>query len=48
VRSYAAAYLNVTRDEIEEGIKEHWNCPQALQQWFKRADGLGTTARQFL
>lgn len=47
-RPYAAAYLLVTREEVEEGMHAHWNCPQSLKEWFKREGGLGTTAGQFL
>lgn len=47
-RAYAAAYLLATREEVEDGLGAHWNCPHALSQWFRREDGLGTTAGQFL
>lgn len=48
LRAYAPAYLLVTREEVEEGLRAHWNCPQALSEWFRREGGLGTTAAQFL
>lgn len=47
-RAYAAAYLLVPREEVEEGLAAHWNCPQALAEWFRREGGMGTTAGQFL
>ncbi|KAI3431512.1 hypothetical protein D9Q98_004562 [Chlorella vulgaris] len=47
-RPYAAAYLQVTREEIEEGMEAHWLPQQSLMEWFKREAGLGTTAGQFL
>ena len=47
-RPVAVAYLKCPREEIEEGMQTHWNCPHALMEWFKREGGLGTTAGQFL
>ncbi|KAL4422006.1 hypothetical protein ABPG77_005436 [Micractinium sp. CCAP 211/92] len=47
-RPYAAAYLLAPREEVAEGLLSHWNCPQALREWFRREGGLGTTAGQFL
>lgn len=47
-RPYAAAYLLAPREEVAEGLLAHWNCPQALREWFRREGGLGTTAGQFL
>ncbi len=47
-RQFAAAYMLVTREEVEEGMEEHWNCPDQLKQWLKKEAGPGTTAQQFL
>ena len=47
-RHFAAAYLQVTREEVEEGLGLHSVCPQALKEWFKREGGLGSTAGQFI
>ena len=47
-RHYAPAYLAVAREEVEEGLAAHWNCPSPLMEWFKREGGVGTTAGQFL
>lgn len=44
---YAAAYLQLTREEVQEGMDAHWNCPHALKEWFKREGGVGSTAAQF-
>lgn len=46
-RPYAPAYLLVTRQEVEEGLAAHHNCPQSLSEWLKKEGGLGTTAGQF-
>lgn len=47
-RQYAPAYLLVTREEVEEGLAAHHNCPQSLSEWLKKEGGLGTTASHFL
>ncbi|PRW39188.1 Origin recognition complex subunit 4 [Chlorella sorokiniana] len=47
-RQYAPAYLLVTREEVEEGLAAHHNCPQSLSEWLKKEGGLGTTAGHFL
>lgn len=47
-RPYAAAYLTLAREEVEEGLAAHELCPQPLREWMKHEGGLGTTAGQFL
>jgi hypothetical protein len=49
-RQYVGAYVLVMREEIEEGMANHWlgSGLQQLQEWFKREGGMGTTAAQFL
>jgi len=47
-RQYAPAYLLVPRQEVEEGLGAHYNCPQSLSEWLKKEGGLGTTAGHFL
>ena len=47
-RHYAPAYLQLTREEVEEGLAAHPNCPQSLSEWLKKEGGLGTTAGHFL
>lgn len=47
-RQYSPAYLLLTREEVEEGLVAHPNCPQSLSEWLKKEGGLGTTAGHFL
>jgi hypothetical protein len=48
VRQYAAVYLQVRGDEVEQGMREHWNCPPLLPSWMLRQGGAGNTAATVL
>ncbi len=43
-RQYAAVYLQVRAEEMEAGMRQHWNCPSNLKAWVARQAGAGNTA----
>lgn len=43
-RQYAPAYLQLRPEELEQGLRQHWNCPPDLAAWLTRQAGVGSTA----